>query len=261
MKQSIVIVGIGELAGVLARAFLRNGHPVHPITRDMNIVEEAISLPNPKMVVVAVAEKDYPKVMETMPDQWRNNLVLIQNELLPCDWEVYDIQNPTVISVWFEKKKGMDYNPLIPSPVYGPGAEFIARSLEKIQIPCKVLSNKDDLVFELALKNVFVFTINIAGLVLADGTTTSILWEKDKKLTLEVADNIIDLQEFITGRTFSRDRLIEGLVIGIEGDSHHKCKGRSALGRLMRTLKQADKAGLELQAIKDVYQHLEDGNK
>ena len=37
MKQPIVIVGIGELGGVFARAFLRNGWPVYPITRSMNI--------------------------------------------------------------------------------------------------------------------------------------------------------------------------------------------------------------------------------
>ena len=37
MKQPIVIVSIGELGGVFARAFLRNGLPVYPITRSMNI--------------------------------------------------------------------------------------------------------------------------------------------------------------------------------------------------------------------------------
>jgi hypothetical protein len=261
MKQPIVIIGIGELASVLARAFLRNGHPVHPITRSMNIAEEANNLPDPHMVVVAVAEKDYPAVMETMPEQWRNHLVLIQNELLPRDWETYDVQNPTILSVWFEKKKGMDYNPILPSPVYGPMADLVAQSLEQIDIPCKILASNDDLVSELALKNVFVFTINIAGLVLAEGTTTSMLWEKDRELALEVADDIIDLQESITGKTFSRDRLREGLVAGLKGDPHHKCKGRSAHGRLVRTIKLADEADLKIQAIRDVQRRFENKGK
>jgi hypothetical protein len=261
MKQPIVIIGIGELAGVLARAFLRNSHPVYPVTRDMNILEEAKRIPEPKMVVVAVAEKDFPAVMETIPDQWRNNLVFIQNELLPQDWEIYDIQLPTVISVWFEKKKGMDFNPLIPSPVYGPHADFISQSLEQIDIPCKILNGKDDLVFELVLKNVFVFTINIAGLVLSESTTTSMLWEKDQKLATDVADNIIDMQESITGKTFSRDLLIEGLFTGIKGDPHHKCKGRSAHGRLMRTIETADGIGLKIQAIRYVYKRLKNEEK
>lgn len=37
MNQPIVIVGIGELGGVFAKAFLRNGMPVYPVTRRMNI--------------------------------------------------------------------------------------------------------------------------------------------------------------------------------------------------------------------------------
>ena len=65
MNPPIVIIGIGELAVVFARAFLRNGYPVYPITRNMNIEAEA-----------------------------------------------KNIDNPTVISVWFEKKKGLDYNVL-----------------------------------------------------------------------------------------------------------------------------------------------------
>ena len=261
MKQPIVIIGIGQLAGVLAKAFLRNGHPVYPITRSMNIVEEAKNLPDPRMVVVAVAESDFSTVMETMPDRWRNHLVLIQNELLPHDWETYDVQNPTILSVWFEKKKGMDYNPILPSPVYGPMADFIAESLETIEIPCKILSSKDDLVSELVLKNVFVFTINIAGLVLTEGTTTSMLWERDRELALDVANDIIDLQESITGKTFARDRLKEGLVAGLKGDPHHKCKGRSAHGRLIRAVKLADEAGSKIPAIRDLERRIEKERK
>ena len=129
MKPPIIIIGIGELAGVFARAFLRNGHPVYPIIRGINMIAEAENLPEPRLVLVAVAEKDFHPVMETLPDQWRNHLVLLQNELLPRDWQAHDIDNPTVISVWFEKKKGMDYNAILPSPVYGTMANLIAESL------------------------------------------------------------------------------------------------------------------------------------
>jgi len=261
MKQPVVIIGIGQLAGVLAKAFLLNGHPVFPITRSMNIVAEANNLPDPQMVVVAVAESDFRAVMETIPDRWRNHLVLIQNELLPRDWEAYDVQNPTIMSVWFEKKKGMDYNPILPSPIYGPMADLIAESLEKIEIPCKILHSSDDLVAELVLKNVFVFTINIAGLVLPEGTTTSMLWEKDRELALDVADDIINLQESITGKSLNHDRLREGLVAGLKADPHHKCKGRSAHGRLVRTVKLADEAGLKIPAIRDVERRLEKEGK
>ena len=256
MNPSIVIIGIGELGGVFAKAFLRNGHPVYPVTRAMNMIEAADQLPDPQLVLVAIAEKDFHPAMDTIPDQWRSRLVLLQNELLPRDWEAHGIANPTVISVWFEKKKGMDCHVLKPSPVYGPNARVMAESLAKIDIPCKILTSEDGLVFELVLKNVFVFTINIAGLVLADGTTTSTLWQKHQKLALDVADNIIDLQEHATGKIFSRERIKKGLPAGIQGDPDHKCRGRSAQGRLTRAVKQADDAGLKIQTIRDIFKSL-----
>jgi hypothetical protein len=256
MKPPIVIIGIGELAGVFAKAFLHNGYPVYPITRAMNITDEAEYLPEPQLVLVAVAESDFHDAMQTIPARWRSKLALLQNELLPGDWLAHGIDDPTVISVWFEKKKGMDYNVLRPSPVYGVAAGLIAESLAGIDIPCKILPSADDLVFELVLKNVFVFTINIAGLILEEGTTTSKLWQQHEKLARAVANDIITLQEFETARSFARDRLIDGLVKGINGDPNHKCKGRAAAGRLARALERADQGGLDIPAIRDIQRHL-----
>lgn len=253
MKKPIVIIGIGELSGVFAKAFLRNGHPVYPVTRGMDISEEADRLPDPELVLVAVAEKDYPAVMESMPNRWKSRLVLLQNELLPHDWQRFGVEEPTVISVWFEKKKGSDSHVLLPSPVYGAVAQFITESLEKLGIPCKMVHSKEDLIFELVLKNVFVFTINLAGLILAEGTTTSMLWRKNQKLALAVANDVMDMQEVLTGYSFSRDHLREGLLSGIMGDPDHQCKGRSALDRLARVMKIAEKEGLELETIRDIH--------
>jgi hypothetical protein len=256
MKPPIVIIGIGELGGIFGKAFLRNGHPVYPITRSTNIIAEAENLPDPQLVLAAVAEKDFHPVMKTIPEPWRSRLGLLQNELLPRDWEAHRIANPTVISVWFEKKKGMDHHALLPSPVYGPNAQVIAESLATIDIPCKSLADEGELIFELVLKNVFVFTINIAGLVLAEGTTTSTLWQKHQKLARDIANEIIDIQQFLTGTSFARDRLIEGFIAGVKGDPVHKCKGRTASGRLKRAVNLADEAGLKIQTIRDIHRLL-----
>ena len=83
MNRPIVIVGIGELGGVFAKAFLRNNYPVYPVTRSMNISDQAVRMPQPELVLVAVAEKDFKAVMTTIPGAWRNCTGLIQNELLP----------------------------------------------------------------------------------------------------------------------------------------------------------------------------------
>ena len=39
MKKPIVVLGIGELGSVFARAFLKNNHAVYPITRSTDINE------------------------------------------------------------------------------------------------------------------------------------------------------------------------------------------------------------------------------
>ena len=55
MKSPVVIIGIGEMAGVFARGFLRSGYPVYPVTRDVDMQELAGKLPEPALVLLAVA--------------------------------------------------------------------------------------------------------------------------------------------------------------------------------------------------------------
>lgn len=105
MKQPVVLVGVGEMGGVFARGLLRLGHPVFPVIRSMHMDELAEELPDPEMVLIAVAENELQPVLRQVPESWRTRLALLQNELLPDDWR--GIPGPTVISVWFEKKKGM----------------------------------------------------------------------------------------------------------------------------------------------------------
>ena len=42
------------------------------------------------------------------------------------------------------------------------------------------------------------------------------------------------------------------VVEGIEGDPNHKCRGRSAPGRLERVISLADEAGLEIPRIRRI---------
>lgn len=254
MKGPIVLIGIGEIASVLARAFLRNEHPVFPVTRNMDIVEAARDVPDPLMVVVGVAERDFSATVESIPDSWRDRLVLIQNELLPHVWEAHRIENPTVLSVWFEKKKGIDTNPILPTPLFGPHADVIAESLNAIDIPCEVMASPEDMMLQLVQKNVYIYTINIAGLFLSDGTTTATLWVDHRQLALDVANDAIDVQEAIIGQAVSRDKLIDGLVKGLEGDPNHICKGRSAPARLERIIELADERNVEIKHIRSLAQ-------
>jgi ketopantoate reductase len=250
MKKAIVVIGIGEMGSVFARAFLRIGHPVYPITRDTDMDVAASEIQDPEMTVIAVAEGDLQNVLDKLPDSWRHNTVLLQNELLPRDWAAHKLIDPTVISVWFEKKKGQDYKVLIPSPVSGPKAALLNDALAAIDIPCRVLSNETELLHELVLKNVYIITTNVAGLV--TGGTVGELWNNHQDLARALANEVIDIQEWLTAKTFDREKLINDMLTAFDGDPAHKCMGRSAPARLQRALDTADEAGLAVTAMRQI---------
>jgi len=251
MNQPTIIIGIGELGGVFARGLLRSGHPVYPITREMNITDEAKAIPEPALVLLAVAENDLHATLDEVPEPWRDKLCLLQNELLSRDWQSHALHDPTVIAVWFEKKKGQDVKVLLPSPIYGPRAESIRSALAAVDIPARALADNDELLYELVRKNVYILTINIAGLV--TGGTVSELWRDHQTLAREIAEEIISIQEWLTDEELPRDRLIEGMLEAFAGDPEHKCLGRTALSRLERALGYADETGLAVPKLREIY--------
>ena len=252
MNEPIVVVGTGEMGGVFTRGFLRLGHPIFPVTRDMQMAKVAKALTPPRLVLVSVGEADLHPVLEQVPDVWRDRLVLLQNELLPRDWEAHGIASPTVIAVWFEKKKGQDYKVLVPSPVYGPQSQPIEQALDALGIPVWELKDKDELLFELVRKNLYILTTNIAGLVV--GGTVDELWNQHRELALAVAQEVLDIQAWLTSTALDRERLIAGMVEAIEGDLQHGCTGRSAPARLARALTYADEAGLTVPRLREIQQ-------
>lgn len=249
MKDPVVILGMGEMGGVFARGFLRAGHPVYPVTRAMDLARAAKDIPEPALVLVAVAENDLHPVLEKIPAPWASRLILLQNELLPRDWEQYDL-NPTVISVWFEKKKGMDAKVIIPSPVYGTHSGLIATALDAIEIPTQVLDSADDLLFELVVKNLYILTSNICGLKV--GGTVGELWKDHEAFARGVISEILALQEWMTGKSMDEEALIQAMLKAFAGDTDHKCMGRSAPARLERALGLAKEAGIETPELEAI---------
>jgi ketopantoate reductase len=250
MKSPVVVIGIGEMGGVFARGFLRAGYPVFPATRQSDLAEVARAIPTPELVLVTVAENDLHGVLEQLPPAWFQRIGLLQNELLPGDWEQYGFAQPTVISVWFEKKKGQDVRVLIPSPAFGKQAGLLQEALGSIDIPVRVLDSATELLFELVVKNVYIVTTNCAGLV--TGGTVSELWANHRELAEAIAREVIRIQESLTGQSFDADDLIQGMLTAFEGDPEHNCMGRSAPVRLARAIRQADAAGLDVPRLREI---------
>ncbi|HWR76163.1 MAG TPA: hypothetical protein VN283_03005, partial [Thiobacillus sp.] len=97
--SEVIIIGLGQLGRVFAGGLLRTGHTVVPVNRGDDLFTVANAHPDPALVLVAVAENDLHTVLAAMPGAWRPHVALIQNELLPRDWEKYRYTDPTVISV------------------------------------------------------------------------------------------------------------------------------------------------------------------
>jgi hypothetical protein len=252
MNDPIVVIGTGEMSGVFTRGFLKQGYPVFPVNRHTDMEKMAKALTAPALVLVAVGEADLHPVLEKIPEAWRDCLALLQNELLPRDWEAHGLQAPTVISVWVEKKKGQDYKVLIPSPVYGAGAPIIEAALDALGIPTWEVGSAEEMEFELVRKNLYILTTNITGLDLPPGTDVKEMWDKHQSLARAIADEVMDIQFWLIGRELDREKLIAGMVEGIEGDLEHKCTGRSAPARLKRNLGFADQAGLTVPKLREI---------
>ena len=250
MKKAVVSIGVGEMGGVFVRGILRLGYPVIPVTRDMNMNDVANEVGDPEAVLVSVAEKDIDAVLATIPQAWRDRLILLQNELLPRDWQKHGIESPTVISVWFEKKPGQDFKVLIQSPVFGPHSKLVADALTALGIPVNILGSEDELLQELVLKNVYILTTNIAGL--ETGGTVSELWSKHEAIARKVADDVMDIQSHLTNKQLDREQLIKGMLVAFDGDPDHNCMGRSAPARLERALRIADEAGLAVMKLREI---------
>jgi hypothetical protein len=250
MKKPIVVIGIGELGAIFARGFLRTGHPVYPIARGMHPAQEAANIPEPALVLVAVGEDDLHPVLQSLPTEWHDRLALLQNELLPRDWQAHDLPQPTVVVVWFTKKRGIDVQLAMPSPVHGPHAELIESALGSLDIPTQRVDDPAEMLLEMVYKNLHILTMNLAGQ--ATGATLGELADEHRELTAAVANEVLDLQAWLTGVPLPRDLLLDRLWDGFHRHSDLRGMGRSAPARLARTLEHADDAGLAVPRLREI---------
>ncbi len=249
MKKPIIVIGIGEIGSVFARGCLRLGHPVYPVTRDMDVNSVAKEVLEPEAVILAVGEGELHEQLAHLPEAWKDRLVLIQNELLPNDWEKYDL-NPTVISVWFEKKKGQDVKVVVPSPVHGDNGELVANALQALEIPVEIINDSAQMLLELARKNYYILASNIAGLKV--GGTVNELWANHQQLTEDILVDIHAIQEALTGKSLDNKIITQAMLTAFEGDPDHGCMGRSAPARLTRALSIASQLKLGVPTLQRI---------
>jgi hypothetical protein len=249
MKSPVVIIGMGEMGELFAAGFLKSGYPVYPVLRGMDPALVASEVPEPEFVLAAVGENDLAPLLDSLPETWRGRLGLLQNELLPPAWQAHGIIDPTVIVVWFDKKKGRPFVAVLPTPVCGPHASLVLDALRAVDVAAHAIP-AGELLYELVRKNLYILTINIAGLV--TGGTVSELWSRHRELAEKVAGEILAVQAWLARSVLPRERLMAGMLEGFAGDPQHICTGRSAPARLRRVLEHARAAGIETPILRDI---------
>ncbi len=247
---AVVVIGIGQMGGVFARGFLRTGHLVAPVVRTTEPATVAAEFPEPDLALVAVAEADLDAALASLPDSWRGRAGLLQNELLPGDWQRHGVVDPTVAVVWFEKKAGKPVTVIIPTPVYGPQAALVADALGSLEIPATVLASAAELTFELVAKNLYILVANIAGL--ETGGTVGGLWADHRELAQAVADDVLAVQEALVGEPLPRARLLDHLAAAFAADPEHGATGRSAPARLARAIGHAHEHGIGAPTLRRI---------
>ncbi len=249
MKKPVIIIGVGELGTEFSRGFLRCGYPVYPVTRKTSITDTSQKIPDPALVLITVQEHELNSVLEQLPECWKNKVGLLQNELLPYHWEFY-LTDPTVAVVWFEKKPEMVLTNILDTPVYGPQGHLLIEALNAISVPNRQLKSAEDLLYELVRKSLYIFTVNICGL--HSNCTVGDLWEKHQALAIEVAEEVLSIQGWLTKTQLPKNKLIAGMVEGIMDKPNRFCLGRSAPTRLKRILAIAQEVGLDVPKLKEI---------
>ena len=250
MTAPIVIVGIGELAGPFALGFLRLNHAIYPVLRQTDRGALASEVPGPALTLVTVREADLDEALVGLPAPWRTNVVLVQNDLVPADWERHNLV-PTVAVVWFEKKPGAPTRVIRPTVVGGPCADLVVEALGAADIPA-VTASDDELLEALVAKNLYIGVSNIAGLATPEGITVGALWSDHRQLAEAVAHDVLSIQEGLLSRSVDREALVSEMVASFEADPEHGATGRSAPQRLDRALVQAAELGLAVDALQRI---------
>lgn len=243
----MLLVGPGQLGRVLAGGLVARGVAVDPVRRG----EPIDPGPEHDLVLVAVGERDLDHVLSALPASHRDRVVLLQNELLPPNWQKHGIQEPTVLVVWFEKKRGRPAQIVRTTEIAGPSAPLFVAALDAMDLPAETIGH-EALVEALVVKNLYIVGANVLGLVF--GGTTGALATTHRDRTEMVLREIAAIERARLGSAASLDddAIVARTFEAFEADPTHATVGRTAQERLGRALDRARALGVETPELEDI---------
>lgn len=243
-SMRVLLVGPGQLGRVIAGGLVACGVSVDPVVRGEAIAPDA----EHELVLVAVGERDLDGVLASIPASHRDRVVLLQNELVPASWQAHAIARPTVLVVWFEKKKGRAIQEVRETEIAGPHAALFVRALAAMDVHAKEIS-EPALAGALVVKNLYIVGANVLGL--AVGGTTGELVARHREQTLAVLREVLAIERTRLGAVHAIDdgEVLDRTLAAFVADPSHGTLGRTARERLERALDRARRAGLRTAAL------------
>ncbi len=243
----VLLLGPGQLGRVIAGGLAACGVSIEPVVRG----ESIDPTPAHDLVLVAVGERDLDHVLASVPASHRDRVVLLQNELVPPSWEARAIVDPTVLVVWFEKKRGKAIQVVRETEIAGPHASLFVRALDAMDVRASEIP-RAELTRALVVKNLYIVGANVLGL--AVGGTTGELVSRHRARTEMVLREVLRIERsrLATDAALDDDDVVARTLDAFLADPTHGTLGRTAKARLDRAITRARTAGLatpELDAI------------
>lgn len=244
----VLLVGPGQLGRVIAGGLAACGVSVDAVLRGEAIAPTSAH----ELVLVAVGERDLESALAAIPTSHRDRVVLLQNELVPASWETHAIVDPTVLVVWFEKKKGRAIQHVRDTEIAGPQASLFVRALDAMDVRANE-TPPSELTRALVVKNLYIVGANVLGLALG-GVTTGELVSQHRARTERVLRDVfaIERSRLRSDAALDEDDVIRRTLDAFLADPSHGTLGRTAKERLDRAIGRARAASVatpELDAI------------
>ncbi|POB10266.1 hypothetical protein [Sulfobacillus sp. hq2] len=247
-RAHAVIVGMGQIGRTLGEGLLMAGYTVTPVLRGQRYPTDDALRP----FIIATGEDDLAPALERLPEPIKkaSSVVLLQNELLPSQWEPVGILNPTLFVVWFERKLGKLISVLRPSVVFGPQQAAIQEAMDRLGLACQQADSFHEAMEQVVIKNVYIWATNIASLRV--GGTTGELVKNHFALVRSLSHEALAMQEAVMQQRFDGDRVMDEVIAALKADPAHQAGGRSAKRRLERFLAHAAAEKIDVPVAQDI---------
>ncbi len=248
----VLLVGPGQLGRVLAGGLVATGVAVDPVLRGQPIAPSDAH----ELVLVGVGEADLDDVLRAIPPSHRDRVALLQNELSPESWSRHGVVDPTLLVVWFEKKRGRALREVRETELAGRFAASLARALDAMDVRARVLDDAE-LPAALVVKNLYIVGANVLGL--AHGGTTGELARAHPEPTSRVLGELLQIERARLGGAvgLEPEAIVRRVFEAFLADPSHAALGRTARSRLERALARARAHGIEAPALSAIARDLQ----